>query len=71
MKEYTLLKDRQELIVKWKEPLLFVKLTICSDNVFGNILLLPYTHAHFHKHTFKYTNILQQCNLGPYIDKPT
>lgn len=40
MKEYTLLKDRQELIVKWKEPLLFVKLTICSDNVFGNILLL-------------------------------
>lgn len=40
MKEYTLLKDRQELIVKWKEPLLFVKLTICSDNVLGNILLL-------------------------------
>lgn len=41
MKEYILLKDREELIVKCKEQLLFVKLTICSDNVFGNILLLP------------------------------
>lgn len=40
MREYTLLEVRQGLIIKCEEPLLFDKLTICSDDVFDNILLL-------------------------------